>query len=213
VLRQSERRPAYARALAALQAQGVLYPCFCTRKEIQAEIDSAIAAPHGAPSGPDGSLYPGTCRDMETDARAEKLAAGVGHALRLDAARAAGIVGALRFFDLDAGKTTVNPHLFGDAVIARKDIGTSYHLAVVVDDAHQGVSLVTRGADLAPATHLQRVLQGLLGLPAPTYRHHRLIADETGARLAKRADAASIKGLREAGLSPSEVRARAGFPD
>ena len=134
-------------------------------------------------------------------------------ALRLDAGKAAGLVGELAFTDRGVGATVVDPHLLGDAVLARKDIGTSYHLSVVVDDAAQGVSLVTRGADLFASTHLHAVLQALLGLTAPVYHHHPLINDDAGARLAKRDDARSLRALREAGAGPQEVRALAGFAD
>lgn len=212
VLRQSERSEAYGTALERLDALGVLYPCFCTRKEIAAEIARAGAAPHGAP-GPDGPLYPGICRGLSAVERTERRERGDGFALRIDASKAAELAGALEFTDRGAGVIPADPLLLGDAVLARKDIGTSYHLSVVVDDAAQGVTLVTRGADLLPATHLHAVLQVLLGLPAPEYHHHQLIEDGAGRRLAKRDGAVSIRGLREAGCSPKEVRAMAGFPD
>ncbi|MDH3239758.1 MAG: tRNA glutamyl-Q(34) synthetase GluQRS [Alphaproteobacteria bacterium] len=212
VLRQSQRGPAYRTALARLIDLGVLYPCFCTRKEIAAEIARAGAAPQEA-AGLDGPPYPGTCRHLSGQERKTRMAAMGGAALRIDAAKAAGLVGALSFTDAGEGEVAVDPLLLGDAVLARKDIGTSYHLAVVVDDAHQEVNLVTRGADLLPSTHLQRLLQALLDLPAPRYHHHPLIADETGARLAKRNDARAIRVLRDEGMSPAEVRALAGFPD
>lgn len=202
VLRQSERRPAYAQALARLADAGVTYSCICTRKEIAAEIAAAGAAPQG----PDGPLYPGTCRGRPPRSGEEA-------AIRLDCARAAAAVGPLTFHDRGQGTVVVEPCLFGDAVIARRDIGTSYHLACVVDDAFQGVTLVTRGADLLPATHIQRVLQAALGLPEPAYHHHGLLTDAVGRRLAKRDDARSLRSLREAGASPAEVRALAGFPD
>jgi glutamyl-Q tRNA(Asp) synthetase len=212
VLRQSERGPAYRAALARLEALGVLYPCFCTRKEIAREIARAGAAPQES-GGPDGPPYPGTCRNLSAQEREARRTATGGAALRIDAAKAADLVGALSFTDEDAGEVSVDPLLLGDAVLARKDIGTSYHLAVVVDDADQEVSLVTRGRDLLPSTHLHRVLQALLGLPVPRYHHHPLISDEAGARLAKRNDARAIRTLREEGKSSAEVRALAGFPD
>ena len=209
VLRQSERMDAYGAALARLGGLGLTYPCFCTRKEIAAEIAAAGAAPHG----PDGPLYPGTCRGLDAAAVARHRATGREAALRLDCARAGSLTGPLTFTDAGAGTVAVAPCLFGDAVVARRDIGTSYHLAVVVDDAAQGVTLVTRGADLLPATHLQRVLQAVLGLPEPAYHHHGLLTDAAGKRLAKRDDARSLRSLREAGMSPAEARALAGFPD
>lgn len=203
VLRQSQRRTAYDAALAQLTATGLAYPCFCTRKEIAAEIAAAGAAPQG----PDGPLYPGTCRGQPVSPGPETAA------FRLDCAAAARAVGALQFSDVVAGRVTVDPCLFGDAVIARRDIGTSYHLACVVDDAFQGVTLVTRGVDLLPATHVQRVLQAALGLAAPRYHHHGLLKDAAGRRLAKRDDARSLRALRAEGASAAEVRALAGFPD
>ena len=203
VLRQSQRRAAYDAALARLAAAGLAYPCFCTRKEIAAEIAAAGAAPQG----PDGALYPGTCRGRPAPTGLENAA------YRLDCTAAAQAVGALRFSDGGAGTVAVDPCLFGDAVIARRDIGTSYHLACVVDDAFQGVTLVTRGLDLLPATHVQRVLQAALGLPAPRYHHHGLLTDDAGRRLAKRDDARSLRALRAEGASAAEVRALAGFPD
>ncbi len=216
-MRQSERGAAYRDALDRLEALGVLYPCFCTRKEIAAEIARAGAAPHGPGDNgapvPDGALYPGTCRGLSPAERAVRLQEAGGAALRIDAARAAERVGAVTFTDRGAGTVAVDPLLLGDAVLARRDIGTSYHLAVVIDDAAQGVTLVTRGADLLPSTHLHRVLQALLGLPEPEYHHHALISDETGARLAKRSDARAIRTLRGEGKGPAEVRALAGFQD
>lgn len=208
VLRQSDRRAAYEAALTTLAEAGLMYPCFCTRKEIAAEIKAAGSAPQGPkPIGPDGPLYPGTCRGA-------KEIAGEGEAaLRLDCAAAGAAMGPLDFSDRAAGSIAVDPYLFGDAVVARKDIGTSYHLACVVDDAAQGITLVTRGNDLLPATHLHRVLQAALSLPQPEYHHHGLIMDDSGHRLAKRDDARGLRALRASGVSPAEARALAGFPD
>jgi glutamyl-Q tRNA(Asp) synthetase len=211
VLRQSERGAAYRAALTRLDALGVVYPCFCTRKEIAAEIARAGAAPQET-AGPDGPLYPGTCRNLSAREREARMAAAGGAALRIDAAKAGELVGALSFRDKGAGDVDVDPLVLGDAVLARKDIGTSYHLAVVVDDAEQGVTLVTRGADLLSSTHLHRVLQALLGLTEPHYHHHPLINDATGVRLAKRDNARAIRAFREEGMSPAEVRALADVP-
>ncbi len=175
VLRQSTRFEAYRAALARLEAEGLLYPCFCTRKEIADEIAQASIAPHG----PEGPLYPGTCCHLSHAERASKIASGISYALRLDAKAAAERAGKLEFVERGAGpdgehgNIAVNPLLFGDVVLARKDTPASYHLAVVVDDAFQGVTLVTRGNDLFAAAHVQRLLQALLGLPAPAYAHHR----------------------------------------
>ncbi|MGN6150007.1 MAG: tRNA glutamyl-Q(34) synthetase GluQRS, partial [Rhizomicrobium sp.] len=165
VLRQSERFDAYRAALDRLQAQGLLYPCFCTRAEIAAEIARAIEASHG----PEGPVYPGTCRHLSDAQRQERMASGAPYALRLDAQKAAGRVGALSFKENgkgpqgEHGAITVDPLLFGDIVLARKETPAAYHLAVVVDDAFQDVTLVTRGNDLFAAAHIQRVLQALLG--------------------------------------------------
>ncbi len=203
VRRQSDHFDDYRAALAKLEAQSVLYPCFCTRREIQEEISRA----GNAPQGPDGPLYPGTCRNRSVDERAERIAAGEAYALRLDVAKAVTLVSKqLTWKDRDRGSFTMRPDVFGDVVLARKDTPASYHLAVVVDDALQGITLVTRGEDLLEATHLHRLLQELLGLPVPEWQHHRLITDETGKRLAKRDDARSLRSLRAAGWSPERVK-------
>ncbi len=209
VRRQSEHMADYAAALRRLEERGLLYPCFCTRKEIRAEIARAGQAPHG----PEGPLYPGTCRRVtESEGRARQ-AAGEPHALRLDVARAAAEAGALTWTDRGRGEIAAQPETLGDVVLARKEMATSYHLAVTLDDATQGVSLVTRGEDLFHATHIHRLLQALLGLPVPEWHHHGLLTDDQGERLAKRNPARSIRNLREAGQSPAEVRALAGFAD
>lgn len=206
VLRQSARFDAYRVALARLDAQGLLYPCFCTRKEIAEEIARASVAPHG----PEGPLYPGTCRHLSAEERNARVASGVSYALRLDAQKAAAMAGTLTF--AEHGKTVaVEPLLFGDVVLARKEIPAAYHLAVVVDDAFQGVTLVTRGSDLLPATHIQRVLQALLGLPAPAYAHHRLILDADGRKFSKRDKAVTLRDLRASGETPANVRAKLGL--
>ena len=207
VVRQSDRMAAYAAALTRLDAAGLLYPCFCTRKDIRAEIARAGQAPHG----PDGPHYPGICRHLTRADREARIARGDPHALRLDMARAAGLAGPLTFTDQTAGTITVDGAQFGDVVLARKDTPTSYHLAVTVDDAAEGVTLVTRGEDLLPATHLHRILQALLGLPEPHYAHHRLLTDTFGRRFAKRDGSVTIEALRAAGHSPDAVRRLAGF--
>jgi glutamyl-Q tRNA(Asp) synthetase len=202
VRKQSEHFDDYRAALGQLQSQGLLYPCFCTRKEIQAEIASAGQAPQG----PDGPLYPGTCRHRSLAEQEDKMASGLPYALRLDVEKARAMVGKeLRWHDQAHGDFTAQPQLFGDVVLARKETPASYHLAVVVDDALQGITLVTRGEDLLPATHLHRLLQELLGLPVPGWKHHRLITDEHGKRLAKRDDARSIRSLRESGWTAERV--------
>jgi glutamyl-Q tRNA(Asp) synthetase len=203
VLKQSARFAVYRAALARLEAMDLLYPCFCTRKEIAEEIARASEAPQG----PEGPLYPGTCRHLSPDARKMRIASGISYALRLDAQKAAAIAGVLTF--IEHGKTlAVAPLLFGDVVLARKETPTSYHLAVVVDDAHQGVNLVTRGNDLLAATHIQRVLQTLLGLPEPAYAHHRLILDAEGRKFSKRDKAVTLRDLRTAGETPESIRDR-----
>lgn len=196
VVRQSARLGLYAAALERLRAQGLLYPCFCTRRDIA----EAVAAPHG-PAGP---VYPGTCRALAPAERAARMAEQP-HAWRLDMAAAVALAGPLAWEDMDAGTVSADPAAHGDVVLARKDAPASYHLAVVVDDAAQGVTHVIRGADLRAATDVHRLLQALLDLPVPVWRHHRLVADAQGRRLAKRDGAPTIAALRAAGASPAAV--------
>jgi glutamyl-Q tRNA(Asp) synthetase len=209
VRRQSEHLADYQAALARLRAADLLYPCFCTRKDIHAELAQAPSAPHG----PDGPIYPGTCRALDPAVRAPRIERGDAYALRLDIARAMASTGPLHWHDRAADRQQADPGRFGDVVLARRDIATSYHLAVAWDDAEQGINLVTRGVDLFAASHVHRLLQALLGLPVPVWHHHELIHDETGKRLAKRHGALAIRALRAGGRSPAEVRALAGFPD
>jgi glutamyl-Q tRNA(Asp) synthetase len=202
---QSRHLADYRAALDALAARGLLYPCFCTRADIAREIAAAATAPHG----PDGPLYPGTCRRLSAGDRAARLARGEAHALRLDIGAAlAGLAAPLTFAEHGTGRTC-DPARFGDAVLARKDVPASYHLCCTHDDALQGVTLVTRGADLLPATDLHRLLQHLMGWPEPHYEHHPLLTDAQGRRLAKRDRAATLRGMRAAGIGPAEVRRRA----
>jgi glutamyl-Q tRNA(Asp) synthetase len=214
VRRQSEHFADYSAALETLKAKGLLYPCFCTRKEIASEIAESVLAPQG----PDGPLYPGTCRHRSSMERKERVESGESHAWRLDVERAMSAVALPLLFEEgglgpsgERGSIAVLPDMFGDVVLARKDTPASYHLAVVVDDAAQGVTLVTRGNDLFSAAHLQRLLQALLDLPVPRYRHHRLITDAAGRRLAKRDRATSLRALRDSGWTPARVRAELGF--
>lgn len=195
---QSQRFPAYRVALERLAADGLAYPCFCTRAEIAAEIAASAAAPHG----PDGPVYPGTCRTRAADVAAERIAAGEAHAWRIDMAEALRRTGPLVWYDETGRAVTADPAPFGDIVLARRDAPASYHLASTLDDAAMGVTLAVRGEDLFAATHIHRLLQALLDLPSPAYRHHRLIGDADGRRLAKRHDAASIASLRAAGSNP-----------
>jgi glutamyl-Q tRNA(Asp) synthetase len=200
VRRQSEHFADYQRALQTLEDRGLIYPCFCTRKDISSH--------EGAPHGPEGTLYPGTCRDLPNPERHERMARGESYALRLDIAKARLDVGHdLWFEDAGRGRTRAEPEQLGDVVLARKDSPASYHLAVTLDDALQGVTLVTRGVDLFHATHLHRLLQALLGLPVPRYHHHPLLLDDNGKRFAKRDRAVTLASLRAAGWTPGDVRA------
>jgi glutamyl-Q tRNA(Asp) synthetase len=208
VRQQSAHLDTYAQALAQLQGQGLLYRCFCTRADIQREVGDI----HRAPQGPDGVLYPGTCRTLSAAEAQAQAQAGRPYALRLKMAEALGrLCAPLHWHDRDGGQQIATPEVFGDVVLARKDTPTSYHLAVTVDDALQGISLVTRGEDLRAATHLHRLLQALLALPVPDYRFHRLLCDADGKRLAKRNRAETLRTLREQGLIPSQVRQMAGI--
>jgi glutamyl-Q tRNA(Asp) synthetase len=213
VLRQTSRFGAYRAALDRLQSEGLLYPCFCTRKDIADEIARA----GDAPSGPEGHLYPGICRSLSVGEQKARIAQGDAYALRLDARAAAKRVATLTFTEQGAGPNgehgtiAVDPLLFGDVVLARKETPVAYHLAVTVDDAHQGVTLVTRGNDLFAATHIQRVLQALLGLPAPDYAHHRLILDAQGRKFSKRDHAVTLRDLRSGGATVSDIRDRIGL--
>ena len=186
---QSTRTEAYALAAETLAASGLLYPCRCTRAEIAAAANA---------KGPDGPVYPGTCR-------VAAFAPDEAAAWRLDVAEAQRRAGPLTWLDQRAGEQQARPELSGDVVLVRKDLETpaSYHLAATLDDAADGVTLVTRGMDLFPATHIHRLLQGLLGLPVPAWHHHSLLLDETGQKLAKR------RGSGTAGLGLADRR-RAG---
>jgi len=215
VVFQSFRMPAYGIAARRLEALGLLYPCFATRTEIDAAAARDETDPDGAP------LYPGLWKGRDQADIARMRAAGVPYALRIDLAAARRMAAdklgdaPLTFVELDAGgmrqAVEARPQRWGDAVIVRKDVPTSYHLAVVVDDAWQGVTHVTRGRDLYAATDLHRLLQVLLDLPEPIYRHHRLIVDETGRKLAKSARDTSLKSLRERGASAGKIRRLVGL--
>jgi glutamyl-Q tRNA(Asp) synthetase len=203
---QSRHLPDYRAVLARLEGMGLLYPCFCTRADIAREVAAIGHAPHG----PDGLLYPGTCRRLSRAARATRIAAGEPYALRLDMAAALARLDApLCFEEAGRGHLRCDPARFGDVVLARKDTPASYHLCVTHDDALQGVTLVTRAEDLLPATDLHRLLQALLGWPAPRYRHHPLLLGADGKRLSKRDNAPTLAALRQAGHSAGAVRAMA----
>jgi glutamyl-Q tRNA(Asp) synthetase len=204
---QSHRLDAYAAALDTLRSGGFAYPCFCTRADIAAEIAASDVAPHG----PAASVYPGTCRAIPA-AEARARCAGEPHCWRLDTARAADSVGPLDWHEEGAGWIAADPLAAGDIVLARKDAPASYHLANVVDDAALGVTLVVRGRDLFDATHVQRLLQALLGLRPPQYHHHALVVGADGKRLAKRDHAAGLATLRQGGVDgvalAADLRAR-----
>jgi glutamyl-Q tRNA(Asp) synthetase len=224
VMRQSTRAAAYADAIHGLLDRGYLYPCHCTRRDIQ---EAASAPQEGVipQIGPDGIVYPGTCRDWGILTRANGDDLG-GYALRLDMARAAQIVCEhhvtkatggdyfIEFQNYARRISTTQEQLcteIGDVVIARRDMGTSYHLSVVLDDATQGITHVTRGDDLLEATNIHVVLQRLLGLPTPVYHHHALIRDDHGKRLAKRDDARALSKYRAEGATPADIRRMVGL--
>jgi len=207
VLRQSQRMDAYSRALGILWDEGLLYACTCNRRDI-AQAASAPQEGASASVGPDGIVYPGTCRNKGLG-----MAQG---ALRLDMSKAAARItpddmqfneqGKVIRFDADALVQDI-----GDVVLARRNMGTSYHLSVVMDDSHQEITCVTRGLDLADATPIHVVLQHLLGLAHPTYHHHKLIRDDAGIRLAKRDDARAIALYRQEGTTPGQLRGMVGL--
>jgi glutamyl-Q tRNA(Asp) synthetase len=207
VLRQSEHMADYLAALERLRADALVYRSFKTRKEI---LDEMLSAPHGTPERYRGGPPP-------PDEEAARLAAGEPFAWRLDLAAAERRVGPLSFVESgegpngEQGRIAVDASPAGDVVLARKDVGVAYHLAVVIDDARQEISEVIRGQDLFEATHVQRVLQALLGLPEPRYRHHRLILGPDGRRLAKRDRAETLRASRERGMTPAALRAELGF--
>lgn len=202
VMVQTRRFGVYQAVLDQLRQMGLLYPCFCTRSEIKAQLAELGRAPHATL----GYLYPGTCRRLSDDAVAERLASGIPHCWRLDMQRVQDLIGCPTWHDMRRGTQRCVPTAYGDVVLARKDFPASYHLAVVVDDAAQGVTHVTRGEDLFESTHIHRALQAVLGLPVPLYCHHSLLRDNEGKRLAKRDGARSIASLREAGYTPQQVR-------
>jgi len=211
VLRQSDNMNSYAQALDRLWDVGILYRCDCTRRDIET---AAHAPQEGAPlHGPDGMIYPGTCRTRHPRVGARPADA----VLRLDMAAALARRDTpilYRETGLHPGEIQVTnaPETIGDIVLARRGMGTSYHLSVVVDDAAQGITHVVRGADLAEATAIHVILQRLLDLPVPTYHHHRLIRDTAGKRLAKRDDARAIARYRDEGKTPQDIRAMVGLP-
>ena len=208
VLRQSDRTEAYEQAVAQLQSAGLLYPCTCTRRD----ISDAATAPH---TGPDGLIYPGTCRTHRGHSTGP-------NALRLNMAQALAYIAGrdLTYPEIGPDRGAPQWHSFtpnqaktgiGDVVLTRKDQVAAYHLAVVVDDAYQGITHVVRGDDLKPATDIHVILQHCLSLPTPQYYHHRLVCDDAGKRLAKRDDARALSTYRAAGHSPGDIRAMLGL--
>lgn len=215
VRRQSDHFADYAAVIDRLAAMGMIYRCFRTRSEIAEEI---ARAPHHPGEGPDGAVYPGPITPMSADEEADRLAAGQPYAWRLSVKAARDHLGeaanALSFIeegegpDGERGAVRADPGLLGDAILARKDVGTSYHLACCHDDALQGVTHVIRGHDLFFTTHLHTLLQALMGWPAPRYRHHRLLTGPDGKRFAKRDRALTLRSLRAAGETPAGIRRR-----
>lgn len=215
VLFQSQCFDVYTQAAGWLESQGLLYPCFASRSEIVAAATEGQQDPEGSP------LYPGLHKSLPKSQIEERIGQGEHFALRIDMERALEMARErlqgkpLTFTELDeAGQPTIveaKPERWGDAVILRKDVPASYHLAVVVDDARQGVTHVTRGQDLYAATDIHRLLQVLMGLPEPVYHHHRLLTDEEGRKLSKSAEATDLASLRAQGLTPAEIRARVGL--
>jgi glutamyl-Q tRNA(Asp) synthetase len=218
VRRQSEHFAIYRDALDRLIGQGLVYPSFESRAEIARQVAEREAK--GAwPRDPDGApLYPGAAKSLPPKEREQLLASGVPYALRLDMAAALAKAGVLEWQEQgsgpsgETGRVAAQPQAWGDVILARKDTPTSYHLSVVVDDAVQGITDVVRGQDLFRATSVHRLLQRLLDLPAPVYRHHPLVRDEAGNKLSKSTAATGLRELRAAGMAPAEVRQRIGLP-
>ena len=221
VRRQSDRFPAYRQALSTLQERGLIYPAFMSRAEIRASVDQTESDGNPWPRDPDGAPhYPGTERNLDENERAARIATGKPFAWRLDMARALSAVGQYGnpLTWLEAGESDgpgqqviADPAAWGDVILARRDTPASYHLAVVLDDFDQGITDVIRGRDLYETTAIHRLLQTLLGLPAPTYRHHQLVTDQHGRKLAKSDKDISLSALREAGRSASDIRTMAGI--
>lgn len=215
VLRQSDRFDRYRTVLTGLEQRGLVYPCFCSRKDIATDVadrerrDGAawLRDPDGVP------LYPGLCRALGSDQMMCRRDSGASFALRLDLASALAAIPArdLSWQEAGAGRIAADPSAWGDVVLGRKDVPTSYHLAVVLDDAEQGVSDVVRGQDLFAATSVHRLLQVLLGLPEPRYRHHALIRDDSGQKLAKSRTSTPLRQLRAEGWRAADVREALGF--
>ncbi|MBK1871527.1 tRNA glutamyl-Q(34) synthetase GluQRS [Taklimakanibacter albus] len=206
VLRQSEHLPDYQAAQRRLRDKGLLYPCFCSRRDIAlATAETGERDPEGQP------LYPGTCRHLSAEDRSRRLANGEPHAWRLAMDKAVASIGVPLYFSEEGSSVPAQAEAWGDVVLARKDIGTSYHIAVVVDDARQGVTQVVRGRDLFHATSIHLVLQHLLGLPTPRYLHHALIDDAEGRKLSKSLGSKSLADLRAEEVTAQDVWQALGF--
>lgn len=215
---QSKHFDDYAEALMNLRRRGLIYPCFCSRQEIRTAVAACEAETGRAwPTDPDGApLYPGLCKRLDPDEAARRIAAGEPHVLRLDMAAAIAAAGRSLRYEVfgaeDIGHVVrVEPERWGDLVLARKDVPTSYHLAVIVDDARQGVTHVVRGRDLEVATDVHVLLQNLLELPTPLYHFHRLLLGDDGQKLAKSRASRSLAAFRADGITPAEIRRQLGF--
>ena len=215
IRRQSDHMAEYAFELAKLKDMGLIYPCFCTRKEIRREVERINAAPHEDIKDKRGPIYPGTCRIINSDALEHKISLGHPYALRLNMKKAVRLALQKRknlcWIDQDAGLQSATPEIFGDVVLARKDEPTSYHLSVVIDDAAQRVNFITRGEDLRDVTHIHCLLQALLDFESPNYRFHPVLVDKAGKRFAKRNKSTTLKKLREDGKTLAEIRKMIGL--
>lgn len=218
VRRQSKHLADYRAALESLSVQGLIYPCFESRAEI-AQLVEQLEKNVPWPRDPDGApLYPGAAKSLPSAERAHVLESGIPYALRLDMAAACARAGDLNWIELgegpggERGVITARPQEWGDVILARKDTPTSYHLSVVIDDALQGVAEVVRGQDMFWSTSVHRLLQQLLGLPQPCYRHHRLVLDGAGRKLSKSSEATGLRELRAGGIGPTEIRRLVGLP-
>ena len=218
--RQSEHLELHRERFEALKRRGLVYPCFCSRAALARAV-AALEARNGEkwPRDPDGAfLYPGVCRGLEPDEAAKRIGAGEPHGWRLRAAEASAIAGPLTWREHDAAEPAspwrpieADPLAWGDVILLRRDAPSSYHLAVTIDDAAQGVTQVVRGKDLRAATSIHRLLQELLGLPEPGYHHHRLVLDEDGRKLSKSIASTSLRELRASGVTPLDIRRRVGL--
>lgn len=218
VRRQSQHMKDYAATLDKLRELGVVYRCFLTRREI---AEQSLSAPHGAGEGPDGIIYRGPAQRMSSDEEEARIACGESFAWRLSIKYSQDLLGEdfARLVFVERGERSntehavaAHPDSLGDVILARKDTPTSYHLSVVHDDALQGVTDIIRGEDLRPSTHIHVLLQRLLGLPTPIYLHHHLLTGPDGKRYAKREKSLTLAALREAGVSPADIRSRIGLP-